>query len=269
MAKANKKATQGVKQMVLVRSKRYGEHERNPRGTFKPAVLNEAMVQSKNNLLLVNKPASLIFSCIRDEHSDGSLWTRLLSVLRLQFKEKNYNDVHCLLKLECHAVHTLQNLLRSGWHIKKAGIDKRRLSIALNLDKAPRWKTKSMYHFQLSLHVIYPDLERNKIEKEVIHSDVFSLIDCPGEISFVVPVPPRAPAYAVFLKVSGCIDGVPTNGLQSTGMRCVAVGIIAGKPNGQTGPKAAAKKKQPNAAKQKTKTTKRATKRRLASGEKG
>jgi hypothetical protein len=254
MAKANKKTSQGVKRMTRVRSKRYGEHERHPRGTFKPAVLNKAMEQSKKRLLRVNQTASLIYSTIRDEHNDGSLWTRLLSVLRHQLKEKSYNDVHCLLKLECHAVHTLQNL-RSNWDIKKAEIDKRRLCIILNLDEAPRWKTKNMHQFQVSLHVIYPDLARNTIHKEIVHSDVFSLFNYPGELSFFVPVPPRVPAYAVFLKVTGCENGVPGRSLQATGMRCVATAVLEGKQKSRSFREVVINEPPPVARKGKHKTT--------------
>ena len=249
MAKAKNQTTQGVKRMVRVHSKRYGNHERNPRGTFKPAVLNEVMEQSKNRLLQVNQTASLIFNSIRDEHNDGTLWTRLLSVLRRQLKENNNNDVHCLLNLECHAVHTLKNLLRSNWYNITAEIVKRQLAITLSLDNGPRWKTKNMHQFQASMYVIYPDLARNRIQKEVIYSEVYSIVAFPEELSFVVPIPPDAPAYAVFLKVTGCSDGVPQNGLQSTGMRCVAVGIIPGKQRPPAKRKTATKRKQPNARK--------------------
>lgn len=251
MAKAKNQATQGTKRMVRVRSKRYGDHERNPRGTFKPAVLNEVMEQSKNRLLQVNQTASLIFSGIRDEHTDGTLWTRLLSVLRHQLKEKSYNDVHCLLNLECHAVHTLTNLLRSNWGIKTAEIVKRQLAITLCLNKGPRWKTKNMHQFQASMHVIFPDLARNLIQKEVLYSEVYSIVDFPGELSFVVPVPAGAPAYAAFLKITGCINGVPKNWLQSTGMQCVEVGIIPGKQRMPAKSKTVAKKKRSVAPKHK------------------
>lgn len=225
MAKASK-ANRVGKRMVRVRSKRYGEHERNPRGTFKPAVLNEAMVQSKNNLVRVNGTASLIFSVIRNEHSDGTLWTRLLSTFRNQLREQSYNDVHCLLHLECHAEHTLRNMLRSYCDIKIASIVKPRLHLTLSLQKAPRWKTKNMYEFQASVHVIFPDLQRKRINKEVVYADSYSLFDYPEEIPFAVPVPVGATCFAVFLKVTGCKDGVPQNGRQSTGIRCVATGII-------------------------------------------
>jgi hypothetical protein len=252
MAKANNKNTESFKRMVRVHSKRYGDHERNPRGTFKPAVLNEAMEQSKNRLVQVNQTASLIFNSIRDEHSDGTLWTRLLSALRQQLKEKNYNDVHCLITLECHAVHTLRNILRSYWDIETAVTPKRRLHITLSLEKGPRWKTKNLHQFQASMHVIYPDLVRNRIQKEVVCSEVYSIFNFPEELTFIVPVPPNAPAYAVFLKVTGCSNGKAGNGLQSTGMRCVAVGSLQDKQDTAAGRKAAPKKKKTTAAESKT-----------------
>jgi len=152
--------------------------------------------------------------------------------------------VHCLLKLECHAKHTLNNILRSNWHVTTHEIVKRRLPITLHLDKAPRWKTKDLHQFQASLHVIYLDLEHLQIKKDIIPGEVFSVFDFPEEQSFVVPVPPRAKAYAVFLKVTGCKDGVPGNGLQSTGMRCVAAGAVAVKHDKLVKRKAVPKKKQ-------------------------
>jgi hypothetical protein len=109
-----------------------------------------------------------------------------------------------------------------------------------------------MHQFQASMHVIYPDLARKQIQKEVIHSEVYSVFNFPKEISFVAPVPPNAPAYAVFLKITGCADGVPGNGLQSTGMRCVAAGNIPGKQNQSAKRKTVAKKKRPVAPKRTT-----------------
>jgi hypothetical protein len=68
------------------------------------------MEQSKDNLLQVNKTASLIFKSI-NEHKDGTLWPRLLSAFRHQLKQSGYNDVQCLLNLECSAKHTLDQIL--------------------------------------------------------------------------------------------------------------------------------------------------------------
>jgi hypothetical protein len=251
MAKANNHVTQGLQRKIVVHSKRYGDHERNPRGTFKPAVLNQAMEQSKNRLLQVNQTASLIFSGIRDEHRDGTLWPRLLSALRCQLKETNHNDVNGLLNLECHAVHTLQNIVRSYLDIEIGGIVKRQLPISVCLDKAPRWRTKHIDGIQVSMHVIYPDLARNRIQKEVVKSEVLPTTGFPEEIPFAIPVPAHAPAYAVFCKITGCIKGIPGERLQSTGMRCVAVGLIPGKQRPPAKRKTIAKKKQPVARKHK------------------
>lgn len=91
------------------------------------------MVQSRNNLVQVNEIASLIFSAIRNEHHDGTLWTRLLSVFRNQLREQGYNDMHCLLHLECHAEHTLRNMLLSYCDITIGRIVMRRLHIVFSL----------------------------------------------------------------------------------------------------------------------------------------
>lgn len=257
MAKVNNLVTQGLKgtldNMTFVNSKAYGDHVRRKRGTVKPAVLNEAMVQSKDRLLQVNETARLIFNSIRNEHKDGSLWTRILSALRRQLKETNDNSVTCLLNLECHAKHTLTSILKVDWIIETAPIVKRRLCIDLKIHEAPMMRTRYLPESQVSIHVIFHDPVRNRLSKEVIHSDVFRKRNYPVQLPFVVSVPVRVQSYAIFLKVTECIDGEAKSWPQSTGMRCVAVGIITGKPNRKPSPKAAAKKKQPQVKKRKIK----------------
>ena len=168
---------------------------------------------------------------------------RILSALRYQLKEKNKADEFGLLNLECHAEHTLHKMLRRRWDINIAGIIKKCLHIKIELSGAPRWNTKNMHHFQVSLHVIFPDLERNKLKKEIAHSQVWPLANYPNEIPFVMPVPPEATSYVIFLKVTGCRNGVPANGLQSTGMRCVAVSVIPGSQDKPVKKKASPPKK--------------------------
>src|SRR5690349_17238538 len=132
MAKGNKPAKKNLKKrMVRVHSKRYGDHERSPRGTFTPVELNEAMVASKNRLL----------------------------------KEKKFNDIHCLRNLECHAVHTLSKILRSYVFVKVAGMVDNQLPISVCIEKAPQWRTKHLNGFLLSIHVIFSDLAGYRIEK--------------------------------------------------------------------------------------------------------
>lgn len=230
MAKVNNIVTHGLQgtlqNLTFVNSKAYGSHIRAKRGTHKPAVLNETMQESSNRLLQVNQIASLIFKGISSEHKDGKLWTRLLSKLRKQLKEKNHIDVQCLLKLECHARHTLDKLLCSHWNVTIAGMTKRQMNIQLYLPEPPVYDKEYMDQFQISLHVLYPDVIKSKLKKETTCSDILNKTSYPKQHSFTIPVPAKATAYLVFLKVTECEDGVALNYPHSTGMCCVAVGII-------------------------------------------
>ena len=236
---------QKARRMVLVHSKRYGEHERNPRGTFKPAVLNETMEQSKSRLLQVNQTASLIFNSICHEHKDGTLWSRLLSAFRHQLNEKNKNDVLCLLNLECHSGHTLSKMLRSYWFVDPVIIIKRQMTITMELSRAPIYRAKYIQAFQVSFHVIYPDFSHNRLKKEAAYSNVFSKDDFPEELRFNIPVPSHATAYAVFLKITECVNNEPQNWPHTTGMRCVATGIIESKQKKSTNDEVAVKDRKP------------------------
>lgn len=228
--------------LTFVNSKAYGPHLRRKRGTKKKAVLNKAMKESKSRLLQVNQIASLIFKSISNEHKDGKLWPRLLSKLRLQLRDYNFNDVSCLFRMECHTKRTLEKML---FHLLdvKVEIVKRRMKIPLDLPDTPVYDGKYLKEFQISMHVLYPDFENIKLKKEVAFSDVLQKGNCPKQFTFVVPVPAKATEYAVFMKVTECEDGVALNYPQSTGMRCVAVGTIERKQKDLSARKAPAKKK--------------------------
>jgi hypothetical protein len=229
--------------LTFVHSKAYGDHLRRKRGTVKKAVLNKAMVESKNRLLHVNQIASLIFKSISNEHKDGKLWPRLLSKLRTQLKDYNFNDVSCLFKMECHTKRTLEKMFLHLLDVKVAETAKRQMNISLELQDTPLYDKKYLKEFQISMHVLYPDFERSKLKKEVACSDVLQKANCPKAFSFVVPVPPKVTEYAVFMKVTECEDGKALNYPQSTGMRCVAVGAIERKQKNLPAGKGSAKKK--------------------------
>lgn len=247
MAKSNNIATYKLSgtldNLTFVNSKAYGPHVRRKRGTDKEAVLNETMVESSNKLIHVNKIASLIFKSISNEHKDGKLWPRLLSKLRLQLRDYNFNDVSCLLNMECHTKRTLEKMFLHLWDVKVEKVVKRKMYIHLNLPGTPLYDKKYLKEFQISMHVLYPDFENSKLKKEVACSDVLQKANCPKAFSFVVPVPANATEYAVFVKVSECEDGEVLNYPQSTGMRCVTVGVIERKQQACSNPKAPVKKK--------------------------
>jgi hypothetical protein len=229
--------------LTFVNSKAYGPHVRLKRGTKKKAVLNKAMVESSKKLTHVNQMASLIFKSISNEHKDGKLWPRLLSKLRLQLKDYNFNDVSCLFRMECHTYRTLEKMLMFLLDVNDVEITKRQMRIAFDMPYTPLYDKKYLKEFQISMHVLYPDFEGIKLKKEVAYSDVLHKANCPKTFSFVVPVPPKATQYAVFMKVTECEDGIALNYPQSTGMRCVAVGTIEKKQKSVSARAAPAKKK--------------------------
>ena len=145
--------------MTFVHSKAYGDHVRRKRGTVKKAVLNKTMVESSKKLIHVNQMASLIFKSISNEHKDGKLWPRLLSKLRLQLKDYNFNDVSCLFRMECHTYRTLERMLMYLLDVNAIEITKRQMNIAFDMSDTPLYDGKYLKEFQISLHVLYPDFE--------------------------------------------------------------------------------------------------------------
>lgn len=143
--------------LTFVNSKAYGPHVRLKRGTKKKAVLNKAMKESKNRLLHVNQIASLIFKSISNEHKDGKLWPRLLSKLRLQLRDYNFNDVSCLFRMECHTKRTLEKMLPHLLEVKVGKVIKRKMNITLDLPDTPLYDKKYLKEFQISMHILYPD----------------------------------------------------------------------------------------------------------------
>jgi hypothetical protein len=205
--------------------------------------INKALTCCKNRLLHVNQIASLIFKSKSNEHKDGKLWPRLLSMLRLQLRDYNFNDVSCLFRMECHTKRTLEKMLLHLLDVNVVEITKRQMNITFNMPDTPLYDKKYLKEFQISMHVLYPDFEGIKLKKEAAYSDVLQKANCPKFFSFVVPVPAKATEYAIFMKVTECEDGVALNYPQSTGMRCVAVGTIERKQKGLSTTKASAKKK--------------------------
>ena len=106
------RGTQGTLQnLTFVNSKRYGDHVRSKRGTIKPAVLNDALIVGKKRLAKANEMAQLVFHAVRDEHKDGTLWSRLLSNFQMQLKEGVAPSVYSLADMECSLEYPLGWLL--------------------------------------------------------------------------------------------------------------------------------------------------------------
>ena len=105
--------------------------------------------------------------------------------------------------------------------------------------------------------MIFPDFNRVKLKKETTSSDVLHKPNFTKDLSFEIPVPAKSSQFAVFLKVTECGHGLALNYPQTTGMRCVAVGIIPGKEDHSIKKKAATQKKQATTKKPRSKAVKK------------
>src|SRR5882724_6884777 len=105
MAKTVSHITRGIQgtlgDLTFVKSKRYGKHVRSKRGTIKPVSLNNSLEENTAELTSAVLPAKLVFNAIRDEHKDGTLWTRLLNIYRKKLKVGSTPDLLCIKDLEC------------------------------------------------------------------------------------------------------------------------------------------------------------------------
>src|SRR5690348_16521138 len=114
MAKNNSLFSDGFKgtlgDVTFVKSKRYGQHVRAKRGTFIKATVNDSLKENNVQLTSAVTPAKLIFTAIRDEHKDGTLWNRLLNIYRKKIKENSPPSLSCLNGLECSLEHRLEHL---------------------------------------------------------------------------------------------------------------------------------------------------------------
>jgi len=229
MAKTISLITRGLKgtlgDLTFVKSKRYGKHARAKRGTYTEAVLNSRMEESKNRLITANMPAQLIFNAVREEHKDGTLWTRLLSIYRKQIKDGSVPDLHCLKGLECSKEFTL-HLLLSDYRVDDSLTDAT-LHILFKPNHNPVWrKIKYINACRVSLYVLFADLANQQLEKQVVRGPVTKLSASLEPLQADITVPSFAKEYAILIMVEGCMEGKPVGLEHVNGMRVVKTGVV-------------------------------------------
>lgn len=220
------KGTQGTLQgLTFVKSKRYGAHVRSKRGTIKPAVINDAFVASKERLVMANQQAKLIFNAVRNEHKDGTLWSRLLSVFRNELKEGKKPGVDCLKDLECSKEFRLDRLISLSIRDFSVEIGKKKMKIAVNLKDQPVWKrSRSINGYQLGVVLVFLNFAKGMMHKEGAFGKVLGLDDKPGSVALEVAIPKGYTEYLLFIKLNGCFYREIETAPFAKGMRVIAAG---------------------------------------------
>lgn len=210
--------------MTYVDSKTYKPHVRAAKGTHTPNVLTDALKESSSLLQFCNQRAKPLFQALREEHHDGRLWSRLVSLFYAELKAGRTINVHCLRDLDCNLQHKLDELLPLGFNIdvKK---EKKKLGIHVRLEGHPKVDDQIPREgYQLRLVVIYPDFVKDKVRKEVLLGPVIKYKSPLKALELEVPMPSVKAPYIILMGVSPVVRGKPLTIQSDAAMKVVAVG---------------------------------------------
>lgn len=216
--------------MTFVKSNVYGDHIRAPRGTHKPAELNEAFQQSSSRLIHANLAAKIVKDALdpyRENFKGGLLWQRLLSQFRKQLKDIGEIDFSAFEPVEVHDKYPLSRFLRVTPKTEYDA-DKRELHIQLNYGQHPRPRhMKYMDGYTITVIGIFPDLEQKTAMTSDVCSPVIKLSSPYDKLDLILPVPPKATAYILCVKVEAYTGSEICNQTLNKGMRIESAGKIA------------------------------------------
>lgn len=192
--------------VTLVDSKRYGPHARAERGTYTPITINDTFKESKKLLMRCNKHARVIFGALRDEHRDGELWSKLLSIFFKQAKTGLKPDVKMLAGLECHDKRTLKALVNDSYQVD-AVREGKKLRVTVTLGKRPTCDdVKHIIGYHLNVIVLYPNFSKDSLKKEVVQSPLIPLESALAPVDFELPAPSARAPYILLLGIMGMLD---------------------------------------------------------------
>lgn len=214
--------------MTHVNSRTYGPHTRAPRGTYKPALLNDAMKESSAAQALANAYAKQINDQIKEFRADfkgGQFWQNMLSALRHQYKTYGNWDLKCLKGLEIHPGYPLQRICKGGFNFT-ASIKNNTLSFRLAFHAQPVFKSKGIDSYQVQILVIFPDNETGVAAAYNLLTETFNLNTKPEVQEAEATLPVNAVQYLICMKLEGCINGAIGQSYSSKGMQILDAGSI-------------------------------------------
>lgn len=191
--------------LTFVKSKRYKDHVRSARGTFTPITINETFKESKQLLMRCNKRARILFTALRDEHRDGALWSKLVSIFFKRAKEGQKPDVKMFAGLECHSERTLDALTHGQYSVATVREGKK-LRVTVALEKHPTCEdVKQPIGYYLTVLVLYPNFNKYTLVKEIARSELIRLDGPPVPVGFTLAAPSATAPYILLLGIVGML----------------------------------------------------------------
>ena len=161
--------------LTHVDSRTYGPHSRAPRGTYKPATLNDKMRESGKIQVAANVYAKLIndqINLFRENFKGGQFWQNLLSQLRSHYKQTGAWEPVNLRGMEIDKQYQLSRLLKGGF-THSATIKEDGLSVIIRFYAPPAFRSKQINGFKLQLFVVYVNHTELTSVTDLLISEIF------------------------------------------------------------------------------------------------
>lgn len=204
---------------TFVDSRSYGKHVRSPRGTFTPAVLNDACKEAGKSIVSSNISAKILKDAVdplRADFKDGSLWSRLISHFSTKTDKLN-PDFLTLAGFEIHKDHPLSRIV--NLELNQIEVEDSALRISIESQCTPRFKNKKINGYRLTVLALYPDLNTKKAEIAIHKFQLETITDAIKTESISLPIPAGASSVLICAKIEGAVNGEISSALSAKGMR--------------------------------------------------
>jgi hypothetical protein len=215
--------------ITFVKSAKYGDHIRGPRGTHKKAVLNPACKKQSKKLVKANGPAKIINDAVaqyRKDFKDGNMWSRLVSLVQDQYGNDASFDFSKLKPFELHKNYRLDRFFELQTN---ANVDEKKsvLNVILSYNAHPMFdESLSIDGYRIGVIGIFPDQKKKSAHTTAVYSKVMELKGKAGPLKMEVPIPPKAKTFLICVRVDGCENGEIYDTLASKAMKIVEGGVL-------------------------------------------
>jgi hypothetical protein len=207
--------------VTYVNSSAYAPHIRRPRGSVKPAVLNETLANRAAQTAAVNHLAKNIYDVIIDVAGlfrERNLWRRLLSKLQRTAFLPVSEQLANLRGLEINNRYPL----RVSFSQPVIHLEDGQVTVTISFYGHPHFPyTLQLDCYYYRLHLLWLDATGKQVENDGITTDWVSYTEEKPSFAFLFPKPSKALHLIVFLLVQGGEGKKEVDQLAAKGMSMV------------------------------------------------
>ena len=159
---------------IIVISKAYGKHERAPRFTYTPRTVSPSLKKFSDLNGRVNGIAKAIndaFKPFRQEIKDGTMWSRLVGILKKNLNADPELDLRFLPNFEFRAKHRFSRFYHASLSSK---VDDSKLIVEIHSASADTVNKYKASHYEQTLVIVFIDKEMATLTKT--HSGILPVV---------------------------------------------------------------------------------------------